>query len=768
MGTPRGAESLEKRYWAFISYSHTDTKTAEWLHKSLEGFKVPPSLVGTESRNGVVPRRIFPVFRDRDELPTSADLGANLHTALRNSRYLVVLCSPKSATSMWVNAEVEFFKKTHGNSNVLCLIIGGTPAGTGEGEQAECFCPALRHQVHPDGSYGELAEPIAADIRSGKDGRHRGFLKIMAGILGVDFDALYQREKRRKARRALLLAAVCLTAAAVGLFFYQRLDTVARSQDLIAGEVTKMREMKFRSFGELPKERAQALSALIEQSGVPQAEETMATALEFERKRFGKFREQINRYAKARSGLLSEFENFIEQVEPSIGWTAAAKTLSRLSNFFALEEVQGRDKSIEMMNQQFQMVRQMERVNTDLDAHMADLGAALNQATAGVEQVLANTRAAIEAAGGDSEENKAQDSVEEKRQETSNDAPRADEQPYSEEFSISAPFGNKIEEASRLTVEMQYLDRLLPADWVVGDTEPKPDGYYLSNRAKALSHAAWLLATAPDASVRDPLRALELSAQAAELDSSQSAHTLNALAAASASVGDFVSALKWQTLAVRKSANASPQEHEELLERYKLYESGRSYIRDGGDESAEDIVVCIANSDGFESWLLESRQKLETLARSLEQFVRTPEEKVVVQAELDRLREQQSQMELDGELELNKLRREFANNYKQAQLPLEFDGYTPITEMDGTATVSEKIWRKPADAPERGSLKTITVHPAWPGTKPKIDREGSVELYCIQRFLFLSPDGSSLDTDKISVAREFAQASAQFLGVRLP
>jgi hypothetical protein len=757
-----------KRYWAFISYSHADTKVAGWLHKALEGFKIPTPLIGTESRNGVVPKRIFPVFRDRDELPTSSDLGANLHAALRNSRYLVVLCSPTSATSMWVNAEVEFFKKTHCNTNVLCLIVDGVPGGSGDGEKAECFCPALKHHFNPDGSAGAPAEPIAADLRDSKDGRLRAFLKIVAGILGVDFDALYQREKRRKRRRMLVVSAVAGLLTLVGLIFYQRLDSVAKSQTEIASEVKKMREMKFRAFGELPEERAQALSAIIEQSGVPQAEETMATALEFERKRFGKFGKQINRYAKARSGLLSEFEDFIELVKPSIGWTAAAKTLSRFSYFFALEEVQGRERSIEMMNQQFQVARQMDRVNTDLDAQLADLGSALDQATAGVEQVFANTRAALEAAGGESEENKVQDTVEEQRQATSNDAPIADDQPYSEEFSISAPFGNKIGEASRLTAEMQALDSLLPADWVVGDTEPKPDGYYLSNRAKALSHAAWLLATAPDASVRDPRRALELSAEAAELESSHTAHTLDALAAASASAGDFDSALKWQTLAVRKSADASPQERDELLERYKLYESGRSYIRDGGDESAEDIVVCIANSGGFDSWLLESRQKLETLTRSLEKFVRTPEENVVVKAELDRLREQQSQMELDGELELNKLRREFANSYKQAQMPPEFDGYTPITDMDGTVTVSEKIWRKPSSAAERGSLKTITVHPAWPGTKPKIDREGSVELYCIQRFLFPSPDGSSLDSDKMAVAREFAQAAAEFLGVHLP
>lgn len=222
---------VEKRYWAFISYSHSDTKETEWLHKALENFKIPPSLVGTESRTGVVPKRIFPVFRDRDELPTSADLGANLHSALRNARYLVVVCSPKSAKSIWVNAEVEYFKKTHGNSNVLCLIVGGTPGGTGEGEDAECFCPALRHHINPDGSVGQPAEPIAADLRENKDGRLRAFLKIVAGILGVDFDALYQRERRRRRQRLILVASGLAVLAGVGIGVASAIIALSHPED---------------------------------------------------------------------------------------------------------------------------------------------------------------------------------------------------------------------------------------------------------------------------------------------------------------------------------------------------------------------------------------------------------------------------------------------------------------------------------------------------------------------------------------------------------
>jgi MTH538 TIR-like domain (DUF1863) len=52
---------------------------------------------------------VFPVFRDRDELPLSADLGNALQDALRASRYLIVVCSERSANSPWVNEEIRYF-----------------------------------------------------------------------------------------------------------------------------------------------------------------------------------------------------------------------------------------------------------------------------------------------------------------------------------------------------------------------------------------------------------------------------------------------------------------------------------------------------------------------------------------------------------------------------------------------------------------------------------------------------------------------------------
>ena len=72
---------VDPKYWAFISYSHQDRAWAEWLHKAVETYRVPRRLVGRPSRNGPTPSRLFPVFRDRDELPGSADLGRNIDEA---------------------------------------------------------------------------------------------------------------------------------------------------------------------------------------------------------------------------------------------------------------------------------------------------------------------------------------------------------------------------------------------------------------------------------------------------------------------------------------------------------------------------------------------------------------------------------------------------------------------------------------------------------------------------------------------------------------
>ena len=197
------------KYWAFISYSHQDEEWAKWLHKSLETYRVPRKLVGRASEGDEIPKRLFPVFRDRDELPGASDLGGKIQIALSQSRYLIVVCSPKSAVSKWVNEEIKTYKVLGRENRVLCLIVDGEPNATDKPESGllECFPPAVRFHVDTNSQITDQpAEPIAADVRKGKDGKTNALFKLLSGILSVGYDELKQREKHRQFWRRVRLS----------------------------------------------------------------------------------------------------------------------------------------------------------------------------------------------------------------------------------------------------------------------------------------------------------------------------------------------------------------------------------------------------------------------------------------------------------------------------------------------------------------------------------------------------------------------------------
>jgi tetratricopeptide (TPR) repeat protein len=214
---PRRRRKLS-RYFAFLSYSHKDGELAEWLHSQLERYKVPRRLTGQLTENGVVPKRLRPIFRDEHELSAADDLGEEIEEALANSQFLIVLCSPAAAKSRWTNAEIESFKRSRPGGCVFAAIASGEPfASEVPGREAEeCFPPALRQKFDRRGRpTGKRAEPLAADLRETGDGRRVGFLKLVAGMLGVGFDDLVQRETTRRQRRLALLAAASLGGMAV-------------------------------------------------------------------------------------------------------------------------------------------------------------------------------------------------------------------------------------------------------------------------------------------------------------------------------------------------------------------------------------------------------------------------------------------------------------------------------------------------------------------------------------------------------------------------
>lgn len=209
---------MKYRYDAFISYRHTelDKFAAENLHRQMEAFRLPGKLSGrTEGRT-----RITRVFRDRDELPLTNSLEDNITEALRQSEYLVVICSPRLRESLWCRKEIETFIGMHGRRNVFAVLI--------QGEPEESFPEELLYEEetvqNPDGTTGTVRrqlEPLAADIR-GKTKREMlkalktEKLRLMAPMFSLNYDDLRQRHRERRMKRIL---AASLTAAAVCLCF---------------------------------------------------------------------------------------------------------------------------------------------------------------------------------------------------------------------------------------------------------------------------------------------------------------------------------------------------------------------------------------------------------------------------------------------------------------------------------------------------------------------------------------------------------------------
>ena len=231
-------------YRAFISYSHKDQKIAKRLHREVESYRIPTKLVGKTTGVGKVPRRLRPIFRDREELPASGDLSAELTSALRQSMFLVVICSSAAARSHWVNEEIIQFKRIHGDNHVLALIVDSEPnASDGESSAAlECFPEALRFQMGEDGQLSDVpAEPIAADYRREGDGARLATQKLIAGLTGLKLDELVRREAQRRIARATTIAAASVAGMVVtgGLAFYANtLRIEANVQRAIAQQET--------------------------------------------------------------------------------------------------------------------------------------------------------------------------------------------------------------------------------------------------------------------------------------------------------------------------------------------------------------------------------------------------------------------------------------------------------------------------------------------------------------------------------------------------
>jgi hypothetical protein len=180
-----------KRYRSFISYSQQDKTWGRRLHTWLETYRVPVGVMA-EIQDG---RRLGRFFRDEAEMPAASDIGEVVREAIETAESLIVVCSPRSARSKWVAAEIGHFRSSHPNGKLFAVLIDGAPNSADP--NTECFPPALRRGYAEDGAMP--IEPVGIDVRV--DSKERVCARLAAGLLDVDFDDLWQRDRRRAERR---------------------------------------------------------------------------------------------------------------------------------------------------------------------------------------------------------------------------------------------------------------------------------------------------------------------------------------------------------------------------------------------------------------------------------------------------------------------------------------------------------------------------------------------------------------------------------------
>jgi hypothetical protein len=179
-------EVVRFKYRAFISYSRLNKQLAHRLQQKLESYRIPRGIEkfhGSRRANNKEARKLGRIFMDYDELAASSELGPALNGALDDSENLIVIASRAAANSKWVDKEIAYFRK-HSSRPVFALIASGTP----NDPRNECFPPELR-------GLDASRQPLAPNLQT--ESFSRSFIRLVATIIDVSFDTLWQRERRR-------------------------------------------------------------------------------------------------------------------------------------------------------------------------------------------------------------------------------------------------------------------------------------------------------------------------------------------------------------------------------------------------------------------------------------------------------------------------------------------------------------------------------------------------------------------------------------------
>jgi WD40 repeat protein len=225
-------------YDAFISYSHArDLRLAEALQHDLERFARP-----------WYKARILQIFRDQTSLSAAPGLWSAVESSLGRSKWFVLMASPDSARSIWVQREIEWWKSHRTADRILIALTDGSIRWAGNDfawDETDAVPKSLAGVFNEEPLWIDLRKlrPTAASPSSHSERPRLGDIvaEFAAPIMGRDKDTLIgehvnqQRRIRYLTRTVVAALSILLVMASLAatVAFQQKFEADRQRQDAI-------------------------------------------------------------------------------------------------------------------------------------------------------------------------------------------------------------------------------------------------------------------------------------------------------------------------------------------------------------------------------------------------------------------------------------------------------------------------------------------------------------------------------------------------------
>lgn len=212
----------EYKYSAFISHSG-NLDDALKLQRKIARYSLPLYLRDKNKsffKRVLFPERLKKCILDATDFSANK-LSSEIKEYIEESKDIIVICSHNTGNPLkdkhdWVSDEIRYYLGLGRGRSPIPFVVEGEPYTNDENE---CFPLALR-EIKDKDIYSN-SEGLGANLK--KDGWWKATIRVIAGLLDLPFDDLWQREKRRRRRKILFVTLFVLCLLSLAFAGYRQL-----------------------------------------------------------------------------------------------------------------------------------------------------------------------------------------------------------------------------------------------------------------------------------------------------------------------------------------------------------------------------------------------------------------------------------------------------------------------------------------------------------------------------------------------------------------